>query len=97
MTPRISVQFSDAYDCYQLVATSYSVTSPAGPRLFRGGDFPEIEFLHVDESEALKDAAKLQVYIDLAWAGKAPRAKGREEAEQPKLTVWDLKNAVWMV
>jgi len=96
-TPTITVELDWDADCWRLMATSYLKTEPAGPRLFRGGDFPAISFTHASEAEAKTDAAILQRYLDLAWSGKAPKAKGREEAEQPKMTVWDLKNAVWCV
>ncbi len=96
-TPIISIEYDMDTETYQLMATSYSVTNPAGPRLFRGGDLPDVQWTHSNEAEALRDCALLQTYVTLAWAGKAPRAKGKEEQDAaPKLSVWDLKNAVWM-
>jgi len=93
--PRITIELDGDTDHWQLMATSYSVTNPAGPRLFRGGELPDVQFTHADESTALADAAKLQRYCDLAFAGKAPRANGREEKEEVKLTKRDFANAVW--
>ncbi len=80
---------------YVLYATSFLRTEPCGTRLFRGGELPDVAFTHSNEAEALKDCAALQTYVTLAWAGKAPRAKGREEAEEVKLTKFDFSNAVW--
>lgn len=94
LAPAISVELDS--DCFRLLATSHGVTNPAGPRLFRGGELPEIHFLHTDEQDAIRDAALLQRYCDLAWFGKAPKGKGREEKEQPVLTKFDFANAVWM-
>ena len=95
MTPKISIEYDMDREEFRLMATSYSVTNPAGPRLFRGGELPDVAFTHINEAEALRDCALLQTYVTLAWAGKAPRAKGREEAEEKKLTKFDFSNAVW--
>lgn len=95
--PIISIEFDGDADCFRLMATSFLRREPAGPRLFRGGELPNVSWLHVDEDSARADAAKLQAYVTAAWQGKAPKAKGKEEQEQPKLTVWDLKNAVWAI
>jgi len=93
--PVVTVELDWDTDCWRLMATSYLKTEPAGPRLFRGGDFPAISFTHASEAEAKTDAAILQQYLDLAWSGKAPKAKGREEAEQVTATKHDFANAVW--
>ncbi len=95
--PKISVEFDGDLDCFRLMAFSYSSVEPAGPRLFRGGLFPSIAFTHETKEGADRDCELLQTYVTLAWQGKAPKAKGKEEQETaPKLSVWDLKNAVWM-
>ncbi len=73
--PRITTEYDCDTECFRLMATSHQRTEPAGPRLYRGGDFPLIQFAHED-----KDAAK-----------------GREEAEEKKMTKWDFANAVWMI
>lgn len=95
VTPAISIDYDWEGDTYTLVATSFLRTEPAGPRLYRGGDFPAIAFVHDNKAGAEQDAALLQTYCTLAWAGKAPKAKGREEKEEVKLTKWDFANAVW--
>lgn len=93
--PTITIEFIGESDLWQLMATSFTVTNPAGPRLFRGGELPQVQWLHEDESTALADAAKLQAYVTAAWAGKAPKAKGREEKEVRPVTLLDFSNAVW--
>lgn len=96
--PTITIIQDFETDLFHLMATSFSVTNPAGPRLFRGGSLPLIQFTHVDQASAERDCALLQNYVTLAWAGKAPKAKGREEkSEAPKLSVFDIKNAVWSI
>lgn len=37
---------------------------PAGPRLFKGGEFPLINFTHAEPDTAEQDAKKLQRYVD---------------------------------
>jgi len=93
--PTVTAVFDFDTERYVLMATSHGVCNPAGPRLFRGGDLPNVQFSHVDQTEAERDRDALQTYINLVWSGKAPRSKGREEAEQPALTKADFANAVW--
>lgn len=63
-TPTISVsQDLDSGD-WKLYATSYNMTAPAGPRLFRAPPHPDIRWAHTSEESATADAAKLQAYID---------------------------------
>lgn len=95
--PTITADFDGDCGSYRLYATSYSKVEPAGERLFRGGDLPDIQFLHEDEATAIKDAAILQAYLNAAYSGKAPKARGREEKEVvgPK-KVAGIENAVWM-
>ncbi len=95
--PHITTEYDCDTECFRLMATSHQRTEPAGPRLYRGGDFPVIQFAHEDKDAADRDCAALQEYVTLAWAGKAPKAKGREEAEEKKMTKWDFANAVWMI
>lgn len=92
--PTITIIQDFETDLFHLMATSYSTTEPCGPRLFRGGELPAIQFVHADEMEALRDAEMLQRYCDLAWQGKAPKAKGREEKEET-VPVADLSGAWW--
>jgi hypothetical protein len=96
LAPVITAEYNGDSDCWELLATSHGVTNPAGPRLFRGGKLPAVAWLHVDEDSARADAAALQRYVDLAWQGKAPKGKGREEKDEVKLTKFDFANAVWM-
>lgn len=93
--PLITIELNGDTDCWELMATSYLRSEPAGPRLFRGGDLPDIQFSHVDQTDAERDRAALQRYVDLAWSGKAPKAKGREEAEEVPAKTADLSGAWW--
>lgn len=96
MTPIITVSEDIDTGEFTLMATSHGRTNPAGPRLFRGGELPDIQFTHFDADNAERDRAALQAYVTAAWAGKAPKAKGREEKEAAKpLTKLDFTNAVW--
>lgn len=95
LAPVISVELDGDCDCFRLMATSHGTCEPCGPRLFRGGELPAIDFIHIDEMDALRDAEMLQRYCDLAWSGKAPKGKGRKEKEEIKLTPLDFRNAVW--
>ena len=49
---------------WHLHATGHGRTAIAGERLFRGYPRPDIQFSHDTEEAALKDAAKLQAYLD---------------------------------
>jgi hypothetical protein len=91
MTPRISVQITE--DGYELVASSYSVNEPAGPRLFRAPPWPEVRFSHDTRAEAERDRDMLQRYLDNP--GRSRTRKGDEEA-RPAETI-DLSEAVWNV
>lgn len=93
-TPLITIEQDFETDLFQLMATSYTRCEPAGPRLFRGGSLPVIQFTHVDQASAERDCALLQTYVTAAWAGKAPKAKGREEKEVV-VPVADLSGAWW--
>ena len=79
---------------HRLMATSHVKTEPAGDRLFRGGEFPVVRYVHDSAETAEHDRAALQAYCDLASKGKAPRRKGEKPAEK-ELTLADFKNAVW--
>lgn len=93
--PIITIELDGDSDCFRLLATSHGVTNPCGPRLFRGGEPPQIHFLHTDEEDAIRDCKLLQEYVTLAWSGKAPKAKGREEKEEKELHELDTSGAVW--
>ena len=51
-------------ETFRLMATNYGYTAPAGERLFRSPPHPDIAWVHESESSALKDAEKLQKYVD---------------------------------
>lgn len=93
--PTITTEFDGDCDLWRLMVTSFTRCEPAGPRLFRGGDLPDVQWLHEDEESALDDAAKLQAYVTLAWAGKAPKAKGKEEKAEVETVAPDLSGAWW--
>lgn len=68
--PVISVAYDADNDEHVLMATSYSQTTPAGARLFRGAPTPDIKFKHADHIKAAEDAATLQAYINEKWQTK---------------------------
>lgn len=57
------------------MATSYTKTELAGPRLFRAAPHPDIKFTHDSQADALKDAEKLRVYLDQCASGKIKDSK----------------------
>ena len=59
---KITVQLHED-NTWHLYATSYSRTSIAGERLFRGYPRPNIAFSHSTEEAAKTDAEKLQTYL----------------------------------
>lgn len=74
---------STAYDAdsgeWELTATSYGRTQPAGPRLFRAPPHPAIAFQHDDRAAAEKDAATLTRYLEGLQARRGPsKAKLRK-------------------
>ncbi len=93
-TPIITISEDLDSGEFTLLATSYLRTEPCGPRLFRGGDLPDVAFVHADAQSAERDRAALQRYVDLAWSGRAPRKKGAEEAEEKPAP--EIHDAVWM-
>ena len=96
MVPVISVEYSMDSDEYTLVATSYSVTNPAGPRLFRGGELPDVQWCHSNEAEANRDRDLLQRYLNDVHSGKSRKAKrGAEEAVIETEMSVDTTNAIW--
>lgn len=84
--PQITITLDESTDLYILMARSYGMTSPAGPRLFRGGDVPNIEFRHQSQDAAEDAAGKLRTYLDSAWDKKAPKEKKLAEIVDP---VWE--------
>lgn len=93
MTPTISVSEDLETSAFVLMATSYSKTEPAGPRLFRGGEIPDIAFVHATEAEANRDAALLQDYLNNL--GKQRKGKRGAEEEVVAATEVDLSGAWW--
>jgi hypothetical protein len=57
---------------WTLLVTSHGRTAPAGPRLFRGTPWPDIQFQHSTGAAADKDARVLQTYMDACAARKKP-------------------------
>lgn len=94
-SPVITTSFDLSSDSYRLMATSFLKTEPAGDRLFRGGEYPAVSYVHDDADTAELDRAKLQSYCDLAWQGKAPKARGKEEKVEKVEKVVDTAMAVW--
>lgn len=84
--PKISVAFDADTGLYDLMATSYGMTMPAGPRLFRSAPTPDIEFHHYTEESANRDASALQDYIDTVWGKKSKKEK--EEPDLHAMTAW---------
>lgn len=77
--PVISVEGSG--DNWQIMATSYGSTTPAGQRLFRAEPWPKIKFQHTSEADARRDAGELVRYIDSTWPKKISRDKLRRGGE----------------
>lgn len=76
--PKITIEYDLDADRWTLMATSYSRTTPAGPRLFRAPPWPDIAFEHDNEASASHDAGLLQRYLDEVHAKRGPsRAKVR--------------------
>lgn len=59
-------------DQWVLLVTSHGRTNPAGPRLFRGAPWPDVQFQHATKEVAQKDADTLQAYLDACAARKKP-------------------------
>lgn len=78
MIPTLSITFDPAADKFILMATSFNMTAPAGPRLFRGGKPPKMGWEYDTEAEALAEADLLRAYMAEAW-GKVRKKKGRPE------------------
>lgn len=95
VAPKITASYDLDLDKWELYATSYGQCEPCGPRLFRSKPWPEIEFCHDNERDALSAAKKLQEYVDRAFAGKIVKSKGEEQdrKDEPKP---EIKDAVWM-
>lgn len=60
---------------FELYATSYGRTTPAGPRLFRDPPHPDIRFSHETNEAADKDAATLRQYLEGLGQRKGPSKK----------------------
>ncbi len=62
MSIKITVDFEDGV--YRLMANDGIMEPlPAGPRLYRGGDFPAVHFVHENAESAAIDAEKLSAYL----------------------------------
>lgn len=78
--PKITLDFDWSTAEHVLIATSFGMTSPAGPRLFRGGMKPDIGFRSTDEAEARKWAEILQKYLDEHF--KVPGKRNKTNVEE---------------
>lgn len=75
--PVITVaQDFDTGEC-RLMATSFGMTAPAGPRLFRAPPHPDIQFTHSDPESAERDAEKLRAHMADKWSVGANNKKSR--------------------
>lgn len=93
MTPTITIGLTE--EGYELLASSYSVTNPAGERLFRAPPYPAIRFQHDDRQEAERDRDILQRYLDAPSKGRKQK-RGAEEAEETIVAALEITDAVWM-
>jgi hypothetical protein len=57
---------------FRLLVTSHGRTAVAGPRVFRGGILPAIQWSHYDTQNAQIHADKLQAYFDELPGAKKP-------------------------
>lgn len=65
---------------FRLCVESHGFRAPAGIRLYRGGDWPDIDFFHMEEARAREDAVRLQRYLDAREKERGPsKAKVRKE------------------
>lgn len=60
---------------YVLMATVRGQLDVAGPRLLRGGPWPEVAWQHATQEAAAADARKLQAYLDEAYGKRGPSKK----------------------
>jgi hypothetical protein len=66
----IRVQYDVESDHFELWARDDTMRDmPAGPRLFRGAPYPEVQFAHETQGAAERDAAKLQEYLNRTAKG----------------------------
>jgi hypothetical protein len=68
----ITTHYDFEMDRYELLVTSHGRTNPAGPRLFRGAPWPDVQFQHATKEAAQKDADTLQAYLDACAERKKP-------------------------
>lgn len=80
---KITISISSNFDSggFRLMVTSYNMTAPAGPRLFRAPPHPSIAFGEYATGEAAEaDRTKLQAYLDaLPPPKKQRKARGAFE------------------
>ena len=76
--PTITVAYDFEKDSFQLFATSYFSTTPAGPRLFHKPPFPDIKFSHENQESAERDAKILREYIANEWAKEPSKRELRQ-------------------
>lgn len=73
---KITVDYEDG--TFRLMANRAGMSAtPAGHRLYRGGDFPRVDYVHDSPESAAKDAEKLNAYLQ-ERAGARTKAKRTE-------------------
>lgn len=81
--PEISVSYNMDTDTYALMATNYSRTSVAGPRIFRAEPWPNVIFCHDSQDAAERDADTLRSYLADCASGKR-----KDNASKPTRKGW---------
>jgi hypothetical protein len=69
----LTTAFSEEDLCFRIYCESHGRVAIAGPRILRGGPWPEVQWAHETQAEAEKDAEKLRQYF--AGLPKAPSKK----------------------
>lgn len=75
----IYVLYDPVAETHTLMCSSRGMgPTVAGPRLFRGQPWPDVQWVHLDSESAEKDAATLRAYLaECAGRKKASKAKER--------------------
>jgi hypothetical protein len=59
-----SVAFSPDDMCFRIYCESHGRTAIAGPRILRGGPWPDVQWAHETQEAAEADAKKLRAYFE---------------------------------
>ena len=73
----LTTAFSEEDLCYRIYCESHGRVAIAGPRILRGGPWPEVQWTHETAESAEADAAKLRAYF-AALPKQPSRAKLRK-------------------